>query len=110
DADALIVATGQLNTPKVPQIPGLDSYAGHVFHSARWEHDHDLTGKRVGVIGNGPSAVQFVPVIAKQVRQLTVFQRSANWFLPRRNTPYPAFIRDGVQKVPGVQDFRRAFL
>jgi cation diffusion facilitator CzcD-associated flavoprotein CzcO len=109
EAEALIVATGQLNQPKTVNIPEMDSFAGHVFHCARWEHDHDLTGKRVGVIGNGPSAVQFVPPIAPRTAHLTVFQRSANWFLPRRNIPYPGFVRDGIQKIPGLQDFRRGF-
>jgi cation diffusion facilitator CzcD-associated flavoprotein CzcO len=108
-ADALIVATGQLNQPKTLPLPGLESFTGHVFHSARWDHDYDLNGKRVAVIGNGPSAVQFVPTVAARAAKLSVFQRSANWILPRRNRPYPRFIRDGVQRVPGVQDARRAF-
>ncbi|MGQ0842726.1 MAG: flavin-containing monooxygenase [Sporichthyaceae bacterium] len=107
--DVLIVATGQLNQPKTLPLPGLDTFGGHVFHSARWDHDYDLTGKRVAVIGNGPSAVQFVPTVARQAARLSVFQRSANWILPRRNRPYPAAIRNGVQRVPGVQDARRAF-
>ncbi len=108
-AEAVIVATGQLNQPKTLDLPGLDSFAGHVFHSARWDHDYDLTGKRVAVIGNGPSAVQFVPTVAREAASLSVFQRSANWILPRRNRPYPAVIRDGVQRIPGVQDVRRSF-
>ncbi|MGQ0632254.1 MAG: flavin-containing monooxygenase [Sporichthyaceae bacterium] len=109
EADAIVISTGQLNQPKIPNILGADTFAGRSFHSARWDHDHDLTGRRVAVIGNGPSAVQFVPEIAGQAGHLTVFQRSANWFIPRRNTPYPAFIRDKVQRVPGVQDIRRGF-
>jgi cation diffusion facilitator CzcD-associated flavoprotein CzcO len=109
-ADALIVATGQLSNPRNPQLPGLDSFTGHIFHSARWDHSYDLTGKRVAVIGSGASAVQFVPPVAEQAAHLTVFQRTPNWFMPRRNTPYPRVIRDGVQRLPGVQDFRRGFL
>jgi cation diffusion facilitator CzcD-associated flavoprotein CzcO len=109
-ADALLVATGQLNQPRTAPVPGLESFAGHIFHSARWDHSHDLTGRRVSVIGNGASAVQFVPAIAPRTAHLNVFQRSANWFLPRRNSPYPRFIRDGVQRIPGVQEFRRNFL
>jgi cation diffusion facilitator CzcD-associated flavoprotein CzcO len=77
-ADALIVATGQLSHPRTAPVPGIDSFAGHSFHSARWDHDYDLTGRRVAVIGNGASAVQFVPEIAEQVAYLSVFQRSAN--------------------------------
>ena len=72
----LVAATGQLNRPHVPDIAGLDDFAGHQFHSARWDHDHDLTGRDVAVIGIGASAIQFVPEIAKQARSVTLFQRS----------------------------------
>ena len=63
-ADVVLIAAGQLNQPSVPPLPGLDRFAGHSFHSARWDHDYELRGKRVAVIGNGASAVQFVPQIA----------------------------------------------
>jgi len=109
-ADALIVATGQLSTPRHPDLAGLDSFTGQVFHSARWDHSYELTGKRIAVVGSGASAVQFVPPVAQQAAHLTVFQRTPNWFLPRRNTPYPRIIRDGVQRIPGVQNVRRGFL
>ena len=66
EADVLVAATGQLNRPHVPDIAGLDDFAGHQFHSARWDHDHDLTERDVAVIGVGASAIQFVPEIAKQ--------------------------------------------
>ena len=79
---AVIAACGQLNTPAMPDIPGVDSFQGITFHSARWEHQHDLSGKRVAVIGTGCSATQFVPAIADQTGQMTVFQRSPNWLLP----------------------------
>jgi len=110
EAEALIVATGQLNQPSIPRIEGLDDVAGHSFHSARWDHAHDLTGRRVAVIGSGASAAQFVPEIAKQVAHLTVFQRTANWFLPRRNRRYPGWVRAAVRHVPGLQAYRRAFV
>jgi cation diffusion facilitator CzcD-associated flavoprotein CzcO len=71
-----------------PEIPGLDSFAGTQFHSARWNWDHDLTGERVGVIGSAASAVQFIPAIAPLAGHLTVFQRAANWVLPKEDTPY----------------------
>ncbi|MEU6701974.1 NAD(P)/FAD-dependent oxidoreductase [Pseudonocardia sp. NPDC046786] len=109
-ADVLIVATGQLNRPVVPDIPGLDTFAGHTFHSARWDHDHDLRGRRVAVIGTGASAVQFVPAIAPQVGQLSVFQRTGNWFLPRRNRAFPAWWRAAIRRVPGLQRRRRRFI
>jgi 4-hydroxyacetophenone monooxygenase len=82
EAQAVISAAGQLNRPRTPDIPGLDSFAGPAFHSARWDHSIDLKGKRVAVIGTGASAAQFVPEIAKEVAQLTVFQRTPNWLIP----------------------------
>jgi cation diffusion facilitator CzcD-associated flavoprotein CzcO len=88
-ARAVVLATGQLNQPAFPSFPGQETFAGHSFHSARWDHDYDLTGKRVAVIGTGASAVQFVPPVAEQVGRLTVFQRTGNWILPRRNNVYP---------------------
>jgi cation diffusion facilitator CzcD-associated flavoprotein CzcO len=88
EADVLISAVGQLNRPKVPDIPGLGDFKGVQFHSARWNHGYDLTGKRVAVIGNAASAIQFIPQIAKEVEHLTVFQRSANWMIPRMDRHY----------------------
>lgn len=82
-ANAIISATGQLNRPKYPEIPGMDRFSGPTWHSARWNHDVDLTGKRVGVIGTGASAFQFVPQIAKEAAQVTVFQRTPPWVTPR---------------------------
>ena len=108
--DVLIVATGQLNRPITPNIPGIDTFAGHAFHSARWDHDHDLRGRRVAVIGTGASAVQFVPEIAPEVGHMSVFQRSGNWFLPRRNRRFPAWWRAAVRHVPGLQRWRRTFI
>jgi len=80
------------------------------FHSARWNHDYDLSGKRVAVIGTGASAVQFVPEVAKQAGRVYVFQRTGNWFLPRRNRAYPAFVKGVIRFVPGVQWLRRRFI
>jgi cation diffusion facilitator CzcD-associated flavoprotein CzcO len=82
-ATVLIPAVGQLNRPKWPDLPGRDSFAGTAFHSARWRHDHDTAGGTVAVIGTGPSAVQFIPHLAAEARTLYVFQRSANWVLPK---------------------------
>lgn len=89
-ADVLVFACGQLGRPSYPDIPGLDRFTGRVFHSACWEHDHDLTGRRVAVIGTGSSALQFVPRIAPVVGHLTVFQRTAGWVLPKLDGPYSA--------------------
>jgi cation diffusion facilitator CzcD-associated flavoprotein CzcO len=109
-AGALVLATGQLNRPALPGIPGREDFAGHSFHSARWDHGHDLRGKRVAVIGTGASAVQFVPEIAPLAARLTVFQRTGNWFLPRRNRPYPAAVRWLFRRVPVARRAWRALL
>lgn len=79
----LIVGVGQLNRPLIPDIPGRESFRGIQFHSARWNHEVDLRGKRVASIGNGASAVQYIPEIAPLANRLTVFQRSPNWIVPR---------------------------
>ncbi len=110
EADAIVLATGQLNQPAYPPIEGIDAFAGHGFHSARWDHDYSLAGKRVGVVGTGASAVQFVPEVATQAARLTVFQRSGNWFMPRKNRRYPPLVRAAIERVPGVQEFRRRFM
>ena len=110
DADVVVIATGQLNRPSVPSIPGRESFAGHEFHSARWDHGYDLAGRRVAVIGTGASAVQFVPEIAPQVEHLALFQRSGNWFLPRRNRPFPRWWKAAIRHVPGLQRWRRRFI
>lgn len=86
--DILVTACGQLTNPVIPPIPGLNQFGGHQFHSARWDHDYDLTGKRVAVIGTGASAIQFVPEVAKQAAHTTVFQRSAPYTLPRFDREY----------------------
>jgi len=110
EADALIVATGQLHQPATPRLDGVERFAGHSFHSARWDHDYDLRGKRVAVIGTGASAVQFVPEIAREAARVSVFQRTGNWFMPRRNRPYPSAIKTLVARVPGVQAARRRYM
>lgn len=87
-ARILLCALGMFNELHYPDIPGLDSFEGTTFHSARWRHDHDLTGERVAVIGSAASAVQFVPEIAQQAGQVDLYQRTANWVLPKDDTPY----------------------
>jgi cation diffusion facilitator CzcD-associated flavoprotein CzcO len=84
-ADVLIGAVGALSEPSVPELAGLASFAGKTFHSARWDHDHDLAGRRVAVIGTGASAIQFVPAIQPRVASLSVFQRTPPWIVPRRD-------------------------
>ncbi len=86
--DVVIAATGVLHHPNYPDIEGLDSFAGAMFHSSRWDHDVALDGKRVGVIGTGSTAVQIVGAIVDQVGHLDLFQRTPQWILPQEN---PAF-------------------
>ena len=87
-AAVLISGMGMFNELAWPAVPGLDTFGGKLFHSARWDHDHDLTGKRVAVIGSAASAVQFVPEIAHETAQLHLFQRTANWVAPKEDAPY----------------------
>jgi 4-hydroxyacetophenone monooxygenase len=82
EANALISAVGQLNQPKLPDIAGMQKFSGPSWHSARWNHEIDLRGKRVAVIGSGATAAQFVPVIAERVARLDLYQRTPNWLLP----------------------------
>jgi cation diffusion facilitator CzcD-associated flavoprotein CzcO len=88
EAEVVVSATGTFHTPSVPAIPGVETFGGVAFHSARWDHSRDLTGRRVAVIGTGASAIQVVPAIADQVAHLDVYQRSAPWIVPRRDDPY----------------------
>lgn len=103
----VVNATGVLTKPKAPEIPGLDSFTGETVHTARWDHDLDLRGKRVGVIGTGASAVQLVPAIADEVEQLTVFQRTPIWCLPKPDGALPPALRAVLARVPGAQAVSR---
>ncbi len=99
----LITGTGALMEPKLPEIDGIETFQGEVFHSARWNHDLDLTGKRVAVIGTGASSIQIVPEIAKQVRHLDVYQRTAPYVLPRNDRRYTRPERLLFKVAPAVQ-------
>jgi cation diffusion facilitator CzcD-associated flavoprotein CzcO len=88
EADVLVSAVGQLNRPNEPAIPGLESFRGARFHSARWDHAVPLDGKRVAVVGNAASAIQFIPQIAPRVAELTIYQRTPNWMIPRGDREY----------------------
>jgi cation diffusion facilitator CzcD-associated flavoprotein CzcO len=102
-ADVLVSATGPLCEPAVPKLAGLESFAGTVFHSARWRHDHDLTGRRVAVVGTGASAAQFVPAIQPVVEQLDLYQRTPPWVLPRGDHPLGERANTLYRTVPGLQ-------
>ncbi|MFD4458743.1 flavin-containing monooxygenase [Nocardia sp. NPDC058480] len=98
--DVLVSAVGQLSRPSVPAIDGRDSFGGSSFHSAEWDHDIDLTGKRVAVIGTGASAIQFVPEIQQQVEKLTLFQRTAPYIIPRPDREFSARHQRVFEKFP----------
>ena len=109
EARVLIPAVGQLSVPSRPRIQGLDDFTGPLFHSATWNPGADLAGKRVGVIGTGASAIQFVPEVAREAKHLSVFQRHAPYVFPKYDRPYAAWERRLVRTLPGWQRLDRAF-
>jgi cation diffusion facilitator CzcD-associated flavoprotein CzcO len=109
-ARVLVSAAGALADPTYPEIPGLDSFAGTVMHSARWNADHDLTGERVAVIGTGASAIQVVPAIQPIVASIAVYQRTPAWVVPRTDHPVKPVMRRLYRFVPGLQMGIRAAL
>lgn len=108
-AHVMVAAVGQLNRPAYPKLKGLDSFTGKAFHSARWDHDYNLTGKRVAVIGTGASAIQFVPEIVAQVTHLDIYQRSAPYVLPKPDKQYPGLEKALFRNVPFLQTLDRAW-
>ena len=107
-AELLVAAQGPLSEPSLPEVPGLDEFEGTAFHSACWDHDHDLTGERVAVIGTGASAIQFVPEIQPKVGKLHVFQRTPPWVIPHRNRPLKRWERALYRLFPPAQLAMRA--
>lgn len=106
-ADVVVTATGQLSRPAVPAIPGRAAFAGPVFHSATWDHTVDLAGRRVGVVGTGASAIQFVPQVAKVAERVTLFQRHAPYVLPKADYPYSARTRALFRRLPSLVKLSR---
>jgi cation diffusion facilitator CzcD-associated flavoprotein CzcO len=104
----LVAGVGALHIPNVPALPGIENFAGTAFHSARWDHDHPLAGRRVAVIGTGASAIQFVPEIARRVGRLSLFQRSAPWVLPKADHPIPGRVRRLFRLFPPARRLYRA--
>src|SRR3954468_3390734 len=109
-ARVLIAGAGPLHEPNLPDVPGLDSFEGKAFHSARWDHEYDLTGKRVAVLGTGSSAIQFVPEIQPKVEHLYLFQRTAPWLLPKPDRRISKAERSLYRKLPIAQKALRGFL
>ncbi|HTP21513.1 MAG TPA: NAD(P)/FAD-dependent oxidoreductase [Solirubrobacteraceae bacterium] len=102
-AHVLIGAPGPLSEPSVPALPGMDDYDGVAFHTARWDHSQDLTGRNVAVVGTGASAIQTVPQIQPLVNHLTIFQRTAPWVVPHRDRPITEFERRLYRRAPAAQ-------
>ena len=109
-ARSIVLGNGALHLPQSPDIPGLASFAGRQFHSAQWDHDYDLTDKRIAVIGTGASAIQFVPLIAPKVKQLHVFQRTAPWIVPKNDRVMSRAERWLFDRIPATHWLRRAGL
>ncbi|MCW2681321.1 MAG: FAD-dependent pyridine nucleotide-disulfide oxidoreductase, partial [Frankiales bacterium] len=107
-ADVLVLGSGGLSEPKVPSLPGLESFTGTTFHSATWDHEHDLTGERVAVVGTGASAIQFVPHVQQRAGRMTLFQRTAPWVMPRRDRAISKAERALYKAVPAAQKVNRA--
>ncbi|MEP6954016.1 MAG: NAD(P)/FAD-dependent oxidoreductase, partial [Solirubrobacteraceae bacterium] len=106
-AEVLVSAMGPLTEPSYPDVEGLDRFEGKVMHSARWDHDYDLRGKRVASIGTGASAIQYVPEICGDVQQLLVFQRTAPWVMPHGKRPISERERALFRRVPLAQKLIR---
>lgn len=109
-AEVLVSGVGQLSRPLYPHLPGLEDFRGKTFHSARWDHGYDLHGKRVAVIGNGASAVQFVPHVAAAAAKMTLFQRSNNWITPRNDREYTAREKRWFRRWPAFRRFHRGLI
>lgn len=106
-ADVLVGAVGSLAEPALPDIAGIDTFAGEIFHSSRWNHETDLRGKRVALIGTGASAIQIGPELAGTVSRLDVYQRTAPWVLPRGDRPYTRIERLAFKHLPITQRLSR---
>ena len=109
-AQFVVMASGPMHVPVLPRIKGMDTFTGGHFHSARWNHDYGLRGKRIAVIGSGASAIQFVPHIAPLVERLTLFQRTPPWVLPKFDPPISARWQGLFEKFPWIQRLLRAVL
>lgn len=100
---SVIFATGPITEPQTPRLEGLETFEGETFHSAKWNHNYDLTGKRIAVVGTGASAIQFVPQIQPQAKALYVFQRTAPWVVPKPDMLLSDYSKSLVAKYPAIQ-------
>ncbi len=109
-APFVIMACGPMHVPITPQIKGMETFTGRQFHSSQWDHAYDFQQQRVAVIGSGASAIQFLPLLQKQVKQLTLFQRTAPWVLPKMDAPISKTWQTRFQKFPLLQTLFRGLL
>ncbi|MGZ3427725.1 MAG: flavin-containing monooxygenase [Polyangia bacterium] len=109
-ADVFVGAVGALSEPALPKLPGLDRFGGRLFHSAQWDHDYDLDGRTVAVIGTGASAIQFVPQIQPRVGRMHLFQRTPPWIVPRKDFAFTSRQKQLMRLLPLVQQVERAAL
>ncbi len=107
-ADFLVSGGGALSEPYIPDIPGAASFAGTTFHSAQWDHAHDLTGRRVAIIGTGASTIQFLPFVQRSAGHVTLFQRTPPWVFPHPNRTTTAVERTAYKRLPWTQWVSRA--
>jgi cation diffusion facilitator CzcD-associated flavoprotein CzcO len=109
-AQFLVSGIGGLHIPQIPKLPGIDAFKGQSWHSAQWNHEFDLTGKKVAVVGTGASAIQFVPRIAPAVGELTLFQRTPPWIMPKPDHEMPGWAKTLFNRVPGAQRLYRSLV
>jgi cation diffusion facilitator CzcD-associated flavoprotein CzcO len=109
-ADFVVSALGGLHKPHIAKIPGAEVFEGVAFHSAEWPQGHDLTGRRVAIIGSAASAIQIAPEIAEPAERLTIFQRTPNWIVPRNDRVYPEWLKRAFRSVPGLQRLYRGLI
>ncbi|MBA3741476.1 NAD(P)/FAD-dependent oxidoreductase [Sporichthya sp.] len=106
----LVNACGYLSGPRLPEIDGIDAFAGKIMHTARWDHDYDLTGKRVAIIGTGATGIQVAPAIVDKVAHLDVYQRTAIWLAPKINPPISRRAQRVMRRAPVLQRAARAYI
>lgn len=107
-ADVVVSAVGQLHRPSLPTITGMDDFGGAAFHTARWDHDQEIADRDVAVIGTGSSAAQMLPSVARQARRVHVYQRTANWVIPKPRAEFGPVSRQVLGRLPGAQAAYRA--
>ncbi|HLT39841.1 MAG TPA: NAD(P)/FAD-dependent oxidoreductase, partial [Enhygromyxa sp.] len=107
-ADVLIAGMGALHEPIIPALPGAESFAGRIYHSARWDPDDPIDGRRIAVIGTGASAIQIVPKLQRRAAKLVLFQRTPAWVIPRRDRAFSPREQRLFRRVPALQTLLRA--